>query len=363
MQSMSLSRWPARAVLIVMAVLLSACERPPVDSVQSGYRGVGMAQIYNPRTLANQAELHAAPEIAPPARVRANAPKAGAVYQNVQVLGDLSIAEFGRTMDAITNWVAPQASCAYCHVEGDFADDSLYTKVVARRMLQMTQHLNADWQAHVGAVGVTCYTCHRGQPIPANLWFRLREASPGAHFIGQRNGQNTPAPAAGLASLPADPFTRYLAAPDAAQDIRVAGTRALPAPTSKVSIQQTEATYSLMTHMSQSLGVNCTHCHNSRSFSSWDQSPPQRATAWHGIRMVRSINSAYLDPLSGTFPEVPAGRLGPMKDAAKVNCATCHQGAFKPLYGASMAEHYPALVPRRPEVAVTGEAAVPGARP
>jgi mono/diheme cytochrome c family protein len=25
-----------------------------------------------------------------------------------------------------------------------------------------------------------------------------------------------------------------------------------------------------------------------------------------------------------------------MGDVAKVNCATCHQGAYKPLYGASM---------------------------
>ena len=30
-------------------------------------------------------------------------------------------------------------------------------------------------------------------------------------------------------------------------------------------------------------------------------------------------------------------------DVAKVNCATCHQGAYKPLYGAAMAKHYPEL--------------------
>jgi photosynthetic reaction center cytochrome c subunit len=32
-----------------------------------------------------------------------------------------------------------------------------------------------------------------------------------------------------------------------------------------------------------------------------------------------------------------------MGDVAKVNCATCHQGVFKPLYGASMAKDYPEL--------------------
>ena len=31
-------------------------------------------------------------------------------------------------------------------------------------------------------------------------------------------------------------------------------------------------------------------------------------------------------------------------DVAKVNCATCHQGAHKPLYGAEMAKHHPELL-------------------
>ena len=30
-------------------------------------------------------------------------------------------------------------------------------------------------------------------------------------------------------------------------------------------------------------------------------------------------------------------------DVAKGNCATCHQGAYKPLYGAQMAKHYPGM--------------------
>ena len=52
------------------------------------------------------------------------------------------------------------------------ADDSLYQKKVARRMLQMTQHINESWKDnHVGGTGVTCFTCHRGQPVPAHVWF------------------------------------------------------------------------------------------------------------------------------------------------------------------------------------------------
>jgi photosynthetic reaction center cytochrome c subunit len=92
--------------------------------------------------------------------------------------------------------------------------------------------------------------------------------------------------------------------------------------------------------MSQALGVNCTYCHNTRSFLSWDQSTPQRATAWHGIRLVRDLNRDYLTPLQAEYP--PA-RLGPLGDAPKLNCATCHRGAYKPLFGAAMLQDYPEL--------------------
>jgi photosynthetic reaction center cytochrome c subunit len=96
-----------------------------------------------------------------------------------------------------------------------------------------------------------------------------------------------------------------------------------------------------MTHMSTSLGVNCTYCHNSRSFQSWENSPPQRVTAWHGIRMARDLNLNYLEPLTSVFPEHRKGELG---DAPKLNCNTCHQGAYKPLYGAPMAKDFPELL-------------------
>jgi len=327
---------------VALLVLLGGCERPPVDTVQGGHRGTGMLQVYNPRAVAEQAELNAVPHIAEPARMRANAPKAGDVYKNVQVLNDVTLAEFGRTMDAITAWVSPNESCAYCHIEGNFADDSKYTKVVARRMLQMVQDINRDWAPHVGQTGVTCYTCHRGQHLPAQIWFNPEANVKGASFIGNRSGQNAPSPVVGLASLPNEVLSLYLSSEASAPPVRVGGTQALAGENRK-SIQQTEFSYGLMTHMSMSLGVNCTYCHNSRAFGSWEESSPQRVTAWQGLRMVRAINANYLSPLSGTFPEIPLGRLGAGGDAAKVHCGTCHQGAYKPLYGAAMARHYPAL--------------------
>ena len=336
------SRWVVVGLLLCVAALTAGCERPPVQTVQTGYRGTGMEQIYNPRTLQEQAANNEVPAIAAPARVRVGGPTAGAVYQNVKVLGDLSIAEFGRTMDAMTQWVSPEAGCLYCHIEGNFADDGKYTKVVARRMVQMVQNVNTNWKSHVADTGVTCYTCHRGQPLPAQVWFR-QPPERGHDVMGDRAGQNTPARAVALSSLPFDPFTPYLLDEASARPIRVAGNTALNTG-NRNSIKQTEFTYGLMMHFSKSLGVNCTYCHNTRAFASWAESRPQRTTAWYGIRMARDINGNYLEPLSSTFPEIPLGRLGPTKDAAKVNCATCHQGAYKPLYGAAMAKHYPALL-------------------
>ena len=326
--------WMTVAV-VLLAVLASGCERPPPETVQRGYRGLGMVELWNPRTLAAQVSVNQAPEPLPPAA--AGGPPASAVFKNLKVLGDVSVGELTRTMVAMTAWVAPQQACAYCHAPGeDMAADTLYTKVVARRMLQMTRHINTDWKDHVSTTGVTCYTCHRGNPVPAETW----TANPGPvtaqGMAGNRAGQNAPAPQVGLASLPFDPFTPFL---DQKNEIRVVATSALPTDDHK-SIKQTEWTYALMMHMSQSLGVNCTFCHNTRSFAAWDASTPQRATAWYAIRTVRDINTAYLDPLASILP---ASRHGPLGDGPKANCATCHQGAYKPLFGANMLKDYPAL--------------------
>jgi photosynthetic reaction center cytochrome c subunit len=332
---------------VALTLTLAACERPPVDSVQRGYRGTGMVLVYNPAAVDAAASANAMPVIDPAARSRPNGPKASMAFKNLQVLGDLSLAEFGRTMNAITAWVAPVQSCTYCHVEGDFVSDAKYTKVVSRQMLLMTQAINSQWVPHVAATGVTCYTCHRGQPLPAQRWFRPLPQDLKSDFIGDRAGQNEAAADVGLTSLPASPFGGYLESATSAQSIRVAGTTSLPTG-NRSSIQQTEGTYALMMHMSKALGVNCNFCHNSRSFGNWAESAPQRVTAWQGLRMVRSLNETFLLPLTAVFPPGAAGRLGPTNDVGKLNCATCHQGAYKPLYGAQMAQHYPALTPSVP---------------
>ena len=330
-----LRRLAVYAAGLSAVLLLTACERPFQSSVQHGYRGTGMVQVYNPRMLAVKTEANQAP-VALPA-VSGEGPKAGEAYKNVKVLGDLSVAQFNRLMVSMTAWVSPNdGGCVYCHNPANFAEDTKYTKVVARRMLQMTQAINSEWKPHVAETGVTCYTCHRGQPVPSEIWFTANHQPYGSNFMGDKAGQNEPARVVNLSSLPNDPFTPFLLGD---LNIRVNGPTALPTG-NRQSTKQAEWTYGLMSHMSESLGMNCTYCHNSRSFQSWENSPPQRATAWHGIRMARGLNTGYMEPLTATFPEHRKGELG---DVAKINCGTCHQGAYKPLNGASMLKDYPEL--------------------
>ncbi len=323
------------AGLATAAVVFTTFQHPPVESIQRGFRGVGLEQNYDPKLVAATVPNNIIPASLP--QLPASGPKAGAVYKNVKVLGDLSVGQFTRLMASLTTWVSPVQGCAYCHNVANMADDSLYTKVVARRMIQMTQNVNANWKNHVQATGVTCWTCHRGNPVPANIWFT--NPGPGARLGGMAasaTGQGTVSAAAGGTSLAYDPLTPFLLE---ANNIRVQGVTALPVD-NRHTIKQTEWTYGLMMHMSTSLGVNCTYCHNSRAFSDWSQSSPQRTSAWWGIRMVRELNLSYLTPLTSVFPPY---RLGVTGDVAKVNCATCHQGIYKPLYGVSMVKTFPEL--------------------
>ncbi|GJD51642.1 Photosynthetic reaction center cytochrome c subunit [Methylobacterium crusticola] len=327
------------AVLLTGAMLGTAgWTHPPVDTQQVGFRGTGMETVRNPRTQAALLAANVAPDPQDPAPPGGD--PATATYQNVQVLKDLSTDQFNRLMASITEWVSPEQGCAYCHNVENMADDSVYAKNVARKMIQMVRHINGGWKNHVGETGVTCYTCHRGQPVPANVW-HINPGPPHAvGFAARDNGQNHPSKVAGLSSLPYDPFASLLGDKEVDNNaIRVAATTALPTSKGK-PIQEAERTYSLMIHMSEALGVNCTYCHNTRAVSQWSQSTPQRTTAWHGIRLVRDVNGNYIDPITSILPEA---RLGPEGDAPKVDCTTCHQGLTKPLNGAKMLTTYPEL--------------------
>lgn len=335
-------------------VALSGCELGPKKIEQTGYRGAGLAQINDVSSMKAAGVIPPPPYPLPPDE----GPRASETYQNVQVLGDLSAERFNHLMASITQWVSPEQGCNYCHNPENMASDEVYTKVVARRMLQMTRDINGTWSTHVQQTGVTCYTCHRGQPVPAYVWAKQAPVHPMA-VRGQKRGQNTPDANVGYASLPNNVFEDYLSGNP--KSVRVASASAYPGWNPGVTTRSAEDSYGIMMHVSTALGVNCTYCHNSQSFRSWSLSRAQRATAWYGIRMVRNINQGYIDSLAAVFP---ANRKGSQGDPYKVNCLTCHQGLAKPLGGQSMIADYPYLrvaSAAAPAVPVGGVGGVPAA--
>ena len=307
-------------------------------TVQRGYRGTGAVQLYKPDVVKASADLNAIPEADPIDDPDPSLPPVSKKFKNVQVLNDLTVLEFSRLMAAFATWVAPNEGCDYCHNPDNLASDEKYTKRVARRMIQMVRHINNDWKTHVAETGVTCWTCHRGQAVPSGDWYSRTDDTSRPPFLGNRNHQYAPGIAAnGNTALLVDPMSRYLVSDS--NDIRVQGSSAL-AGDNPNTILKTKNTYSLMIYMSKSLGVNCNYCHATRAFANWQQSTPQRATAWHGIRMVRELNTDYLIPIGQMLPDY---RLGDLGDGPKLACATCHKGTFKPLAGISMQKDYAEL--------------------
>jgi Photosynthetic reaction centre cytochrome C subunit len=54
--------------------------------------------------------------------------------------------------------------CNFCHIQGDNASDENPKKLVARKMMEMVNDINAKFPD--GKVHVSCYTCHRGKTMP-----------------------------------------------------------------------------------------------------------------------------------------------------------------------------------------------------
>ena len=131
---------------------LSGCDDPPAESTQTGYRGTGMVQIADAERVAALMAANQVP--APPYDLEPiDGPLASEAYENVQVLGHLPESQFLRLMTAITEWVSPEEGCGYCHNLENLASDEVYTKVVSRRMLQMTWQINDTWSSHVADTG------------------------------------------------------------------------------------------------------------------------------------------------------------------------------------------------------------------
>ncbi|TFF22959.1 photosynthetic reaction center cytochrome c subunit [Jiella endophytica] len=322
-------------VLVLLGLTVPPWVLPPIESIETGPAAIEMVQF---KDADRQLPYSRRPE---PLEAADNegSPKASEVYQNVQVLGGLTDAEFTRLMLAITEWVSPEQGCEYCHnLESDegFASDDRYTKVVARKMLEMVRHINSKWPEHVAPSGVTCYTCHRGQNIPPWTWYEQNEPS-SDRFMGKRRPWHLEAKTI-RQFFPDVPYDKYLMDEHASAQIQSSDPLVAVGGKAEVAQEQdAENLYLFMMQMANSMGVNCTYCHNSRAFRDWEQSTPYRWIAYWGIRMARDVNTNYIEPLKTVFPD---NRKGPLGDPAKAHCGTCHLGNNKPLGGYKLLDHY-----------------------
>ena len=82
---------------------------------------------------------------------------------NLKVLKVSSGQEVTQIMRTFTAALGVQ--CAYCHMAGNYASDENPKKDVARKMIHMTQQINAS-NFPDSKMYVSCYTCHRGDAQP-----------------------------------------------------------------------------------------------------------------------------------------------------------------------------------------------------
>ena len=105
--------------------------------------------------------------------VAAQQPPAPAMVDTptVKVLTGLNVQEFEAEMQQMTQ--ALGLSCGSCHARGNFASDANPRKLAARRMIEMTKTINAQFFADYKPLEgesrlgrVTCFTCHQGDTRP-----------------------------------------------------------------------------------------------------------------------------------------------------------------------------------------------------
>jgi photosynthetic reaction center cytochrome c subunit len=226
--------------------------------------------------------------------------------QNVKVLTGMSTAEIWTFM---TSYVAGglQVDCTYCHnianfgAEGaEIGDDAVAErKATAVIHLEMVADLNQNWLTQLDAienkqtsgVQIICATCHLGDPLPVAWPDRLH-------------------------GLP-DDFRLPL---DDLDSLLVTGK------SGEVSLDAVQQNQHTMYHISNSLGVGCTHCHNSRYFPDWNQ--PAKYYALTMLEMNQHILNTYSDSMNNQEP----------------SCYLCHYNQVRPPGAVESASRLPAVL-------------------
>jgi photosynthetic reaction center cytochrome c subunit len=131
------------------------------------------------------------------AQTAAQGPTAAEKYMNVQVLKDVPAAQL---RDAMVFMAASLGTnCGFCHVrsaqgEWAFEKDDKAEKKTARKMLQLTRGLNAQY--FDGEPTVTCASCHqaRHEPNPQPPFAQPLTPEQAAMMAARGDGQRPPAP-------------------------------------------------------------------------------------------------------------------------------------------------------------------------
>ncbi|MBK8987086.1 MAG: photosynthetic reaction center cytochrome c subunit [Chloroflexi bacterium] len=226
--------------------------------------------------------------------------------QNVKVLTGMNTTQIWTFM---TSYVAGgmQVDCTYCHNINNFAaegaeigDDVVATrKATAVLHLQMVADLNQNWITQLATIAdkqpsgaqIICATCHNGDPLPVS-W------------------------PDGLHALP-DDFRLPLNNLDS---LLLAGLN------NQISLDTVQSNQYAMTHIQGSLGVGCTHCHNSRYFPSWEQ--PAKYYALTMLEMNQHILNEYSETMNNQEP----------------SCYLCHQNQVRPPGAVTSASSLPAVL-------------------
>lgn len=88
-------------------------------------------------------------------------------YKNLQVLPkDITKTQMHDIMEAYCTSL--NVKCNFCHIKGNMASDSLQEKIIARKMITMTNEINEKYFGKdSGTVG--CMTCHNGKINPSGI--------------------------------------------------------------------------------------------------------------------------------------------------------------------------------------------------
>ena len=326
----------AGSAVFVAAMIVGFGQPFPTESQQTGPRGTGMHVQEFVSDLAVYPDVEGFFTSEPIVPVE-GAAMMGSADGVPPALANLTPENYERLVTAMRDWTGIPDLL-------EPGNDSYQTQV-AYSMIEMTQNINQNWIGHVQAnaeVGVTCYTCHRGQAVPNNVWFKVSPVN--SNVAGWSANQNRVTMVSNFTSLPSDYLETYLLADENGNYANIGvhdlESRVQQQPGDPL-IQQAERTYAFMNYFANSLGVNCVFCHNSRAFYDPGQVTPQWATASLGIAMVQETLELYILPLQDVLP---AERLGPVyADVPKLACRTCHQGEQQPLNGLNVIRNWPEL--------------------